>query len=220
MNNEFYDVEKADKILNKAVGCYCPHCGELSYDRPMTGGIYSFFSGPASRICDFCGKKLYRKVLISVIKLVAIALLILAVILFESFNSVVSLIICLALSLLTEVASLVISFVDSPRTYYTTLLNSYEFGERIYLKPHKAIRKKRFYRKGQMCEVRCANISVESVAVGQVDFLTDDLIVLRIVKNDNLEFDIGQNVSVEPLIGKKAYATVSDIKQVAFNGKR
>ena len=213
MNNEFYDVEKADKILNKAVGCYCPHCGELSYNTPFPRRANSLIYGPVRpRYCDACGKRMYGKFYLFLLHLVAVALIPITGVLFKNIESIIPAVISAAIFVLIEVASLVLSLVDHPRTYYTTLRNQYEFGRRIYLKPNNSLHINRFYREGQMYEIRCADISVEGVAVGQAECVMTDIIVLRIVKKDNLEFDIGQNVSVEPLIGKKIYAMVCDQK--------
>lgn len=211
MKNSIYNVEKTNKILNKAVGCYCPHCGELSYNFPLER--HSLFREPVpQRQCDLCRKTAYGKLYLFILHLVSLALIPLVVLLWLNFESNIPAMIGVAGFIVLNIVIAVLSLLDHPRTYYTTRMNRYEFGDRIYIKPIDTFPRNRFFRAGQIYEIRSSNISDEWVAIGQADSVSANCIVLRIIKNEDAQLCLNQSVCIEPKVGSKVYGVICDEK--------
>jgi len=213
MNKNIYtDLEDARRTMEKKMRSFCPHCGVLQYASDVVW--FTRLSDIVEYIpykCRCCHKRQYVNKVFLLLLLAETVSFISALFLWSQPNLRTLAKIVTALFGALGVIIVVLDRLDTPRTYFTNLLNRKEQGQRICIKTHRKIHKGGVFRRGQMYEITPADKRYKSGSmIVQADKVTSDTLTVRIVKSDMFFAEIGENVLVQPSLIEGVYGTICD----------
>ncbi len=209
MNKNIYtDLEELYTSFENNFRSFCPHCGNPIGISLIKSKKRAIIDALIPTRCRYCRKWSFNNIIISSAVLMLVSAAIVSSILYMIGNAELGKILA-AITAGLGVLFVVLSYMDVPRSNFTTFLNRYVPGKRIYIETHRQIVNMGVFRRGQMYIVTPSDVKNNSwIAICQADKVTSNTLVLRVVKVSEEVSLLSQDVFIKPSLIDGIYGTV------------